>query len=85
MTANNTVGNRHGSAVITLPSDTEYLITRVFDAPAEAIFKATTTPELVQRWWGFGTAEWLVCDIDLRVGGGYRYVIRDRDMEVLPR
>jgi uncharacterized protein YndB with AHSA1/START domain len=82
MTTNNTVGNRHGSAVITLPSDSEYLITRVFDAPAELIFKATTTPELVQRWWGFDTAEWLVCDIDLRVGGGYRYVIRDRDMEV---
>ena len=53
MTANNTVGNRHGTAVITLPSDTDYLITRVFDAPAELIFKATTTPELVQRWWGF--------------------------------
>jgi uncharacterized protein YndB with AHSA1/START domain len=43
------VGNRHGSAVITLPSDTEYLVTRVFDAPADLVFKAFTTPELVKR------------------------------------
>ena len=78
MTSDNTVNNRHGSAVITLPSDTEILITRVFDAPAELIFKAWTTPELVQRWWGFETSEWLVCEIDLRVGGQWRYVIRER-------
>jgi uncharacterized protein YndB with AHSA1/START domain len=77
-----TVGNRHGSAVITLPSDIEILITRVFDAPADLIFKAVTTPELVKRWWGFETSEWLVCDIDLRVGGQWRFVIRDEGMEV---
>ncbi len=82
MTSKNTVSNRHGSAVITLPSDTEYLITRVFDAPAESIFTAFTTPELVKRWWGFETSEWLVCDIDLRVGGQWRYVIREGEMEV---
>ena len=82
MSSKPTVNNRHGSAVITLPSDTEILITRAFDAPAELIFKAFTTPELVQRWWGFETSEWLVCDIDLRVGGQWRYVIRERDMEV---
>ena len=78
----NTLSNRHGSAVITLPSDTEILITRVFDAPAELIFKAWTTPELIKRWWGFDTSEWLVCEIDARVGGKWRYVIRDSDMEV---
>ena len=72
-------GNRHGSAVITLPSDTEYLITRVFDAPAELIFRAHTTPELVKRWWGFETTEWLVCEIDLRVGGQWRFVTREAD------
>lgn len=75
-------GNRHGSAVITLPSDTELLITRLFDAPAERVFRAYTTPELVKRWWGFETSEWLVCDIDLRVGGQWRYVIRERGHEV---
>jgi uncharacterized protein YndB with AHSA1/START domain len=78
------VGRRHGSAVITMPSDTEILITRQFDAPADLVFRAYTTPELVRRWWGFETAEWLVCEIDLRVGGRWRYVVREPepDMEV---
>lgn len=80
--SSNTVSNRHGSAVITLPSDTEILITRVFDAPAGLVYKALTTPELVKRWWGFETSEWLVCEVDLRVGGQWRYVIRDQGMEV---
>jgi uncharacterized protein YndB with AHSA1/START domain len=74
--------DRHGSAEITLPSDTEYLVTRVFDAPAEAVFRAYTTPDLVKRWWGFDTATWLVCEIDLRVGGRWRYVIEEADVEV---
>jgi uncharacterized protein YndB with AHSA1/START domain len=82
MSSKPTVNNRHGSAVITLPSDTEILISRAFDAPAELIFKAFTTPELVRQWWGFESSEWLVCEIDLRVGGQWRYVIRERDMEV---
>jgi uncharacterized protein YndB with AHSA1/START domain len=81
-TTSNRPGHRHGSATVTLPSDLEIVITRQFDAPAALVFKATTTPELVQRWWGFETSEWLVCDIDLRVGGQWRYVIRDHDMEV---
>jgi uncharacterized protein YndB with AHSA1/START domain len=71
--------DRHGSAVITLPSDTEVLITRKFDATAEAVFAAYTTPELVKRWWGFESSEWVVCDIDLRVGGTWRYVTREDD------
>jgi uncharacterized protein YndB with AHSA1/START domain len=82
MSTKSAVSNRHGSAVITLPSPTEILITRVFDAPADLIFKAYTTPELVKRWWGFETSEWLVCDVDLRVGGQWRYVIRERGHEV---
>ena len=81
MTRNPTT-DRHGSATITLPSDTEMLITRVFDAPAELIFTAWTTPELVKQWWGFETGEWLVCDVDLRVGGTWRWVVKERDMEV---
>ena len=55
-----TTGKRHGSAVVTLPSDTEILITRSFDAPAATVFEALTTPELVKRWWGFGTSVWRV-------------------------
>src|SRR5215211_2615711 len=82
MSTNNAVGDRHGSAVITLPSDTEILMTRAFDAPADVVFQAYTTPELVKRWWGFETSEWLVCEIDLRVGGRWRFVVREPDMEV---
>jgi uncharacterized protein YndB with AHSA1/START domain len=82
MSQKHNAGNRHGSAVITFPSDTEYVITRAFDAPADLIFEAFTTPELVKRWWGFETSEWVVCEIDLRVGGQWRYVVRDPDMEV---
>ena len=78
----NTTSNRHGSAVVTLPSDTEILITRQFDAPAELVYRAYTTPELVKRWWGFDTSVWMVCEIDLRVGGTWRYVIQERDFEV---
>ena len=77
----NTVSNRHGSAVVTLPNDTEIVITRVFDAPAGLVFRAYTTPDLVKRWWGFETSEWLVCDIDLRVGGTWRYVTREQTPE----
>ena len=52
-----TTGDRHGSAVVTLPSDLEILITREFDAPAELVFDAWTKPELVRRWWA-GTGVW---------------------------
>lgn len=77
-----TTANRHGSATVELQGDCEIVITRRFDAPAALVFKAWTTPELVKRWWGFSTSEWQVCDIDLRVGGSWRYVIHERDMEV---
>jgi uncharacterized protein YndB with AHSA1/START domain len=82
MTSRASTGNRHGSAIVTTPSDTEILIRRVFDAPAELLFRAWTEPALVRRWWGFDTGEWLVCEVDLRVGGGWRWVVRDRGMEV---
>jgi uncharacterized protein YndB with AHSA1/START domain len=68
-------GNRHGSAVVTLPNDTDIHVVRVFDAPAKLLFEANTTPELVQQWWGFDTSVWRVCEIDLRVGGTWRYVM----------
>jgi uncharacterized protein YndB with AHSA1/START domain len=74
--------NRHGSAKVTLPSDREILITRKFDAPARIVFKAYTTPEFIKRWWGFPTSEWVTCDNDVRVGGKWRYVIREKGHEV---
>jgi uncharacterized protein YndB with AHSA1/START domain len=74
-----TTGTRHGSAVVTLPSDREILITRVFDAPAALVFRAWTDPALVRRWWSSEDAPLVVCDIDLRPGGAWRYVTRYPD------
>lgn len=72
---NSTLGNRHGSAVVTLPSDVEILITRAFDAPAELVFDAWTTPELVKRWWAGDRGAVTEAQIDLRVGGSWRWVM----------
>jgi uncharacterized protein YndB with AHSA1/START domain len=72
---NDTIPNRHGSAVVTLPSDEEILIARVFDAPAAIVFDAWTTPEIVKRWWAGGRGEVTEARIDLRVGGRWRWVM----------
>jgi uncharacterized protein YndB with AHSA1/START domain len=62
---------------ITTPSDREIAMTRVFDAPRHLVFEAYTKPELVKRWLGVRNGWTLdVCEIDLRVGGRYRYVWR---------
>ncbi len=70
-----------GTLKVTTPSDREIAMTRVFDAPRTLVFDAHTKPELVKRWL-LGPPGWSmpVCEIDLRVGGAYRYVWRhDRD------
>jgi uncharacterized protein YndB with AHSA1/START domain len=64
-----------GTATVTLPSDTEILITREFDAPRHLVYKAWTTPELVKRWWSGRRGEMTLAEIDLRVGGRWRYVM----------
>jgi uncharacterized protein YndB with AHSA1/START domain len=64
-----------GTAKVTLPSDTEILITREFAAPKHLVFKAYTTPELVKRWWSGERGEVTLAEIDLRVGGRWRYVM----------
>jgi uncharacterized protein YndB with AHSA1/START domain len=64
-----------GPAVLTLPSDTEILVTREFNAPRHLVYKAWTTPELVRRWWPGKRGEMTLAEIDLRVGGSYRYVM----------
>jgi uncharacterized protein YndB with AHSA1/START domain len=62
---------------ITTPSDRELAMSREFDAPARLVFDAYTKPELLKRWLGvFGGWELAVCEIDLRVGGAYRFVWR---------
>jgi uncharacterized protein YndB with AHSA1/START domain len=64
-----------GTAKVTLPADDQILITREFDAPRELVFKAWTTPELVARWWAGERGKVTSIDIDLRVGGTWRYVM----------
>jgi uncharacterized protein YndB with AHSA1/START domain len=70
-----------GLLEVTMPSDREIAMTRVFDAPARLVFDAWTKPELIKRWLGV-RAGWTmaVCEVDLRVGGAYRYVWRGPDM-----
>jgi uncharacterized protein YndB with AHSA1/START domain len=62
-------------AVVTLPSDTQILITREFDAPKHLVYKAYTTPELIKRWWSGDRGEVTSADVDLRAGGNWRYVM----------
>jgi len=64
-----------GTARVTLPTDEQILITREFDAPRHLVWKAWTTPELVRRWWHANRGEMTICEIDLRVGGTWRYVM----------
>ncbi len=63
------------SAKVTLPSDEEILITREFDAPRHLVYEAWTTPELVSRWWPGRRGRMTSAEIDLRVGGMWRYVM----------
>jgi len=64
-----------GSAMLTLPTDEQILITREFDAPKHLVYKAWTTPELVKRWWNAKRGEVTLAEIDLRVGGKWRWVM----------
>ena len=66
-----------GKLKITTPSDRELAMTRTFDAPRRLVYDAWTKPELVKRWLGVrGGWSMPVCEIDLKVGGRYRYVWR---------
>jgi len=64
-----------GAAVVTLPTDTQIHITRDFDAPRHLIYRAWTTPELIKRWWHAKRGRATVADVDLRVGGKWRWVM----------
>jgi len=66
---------------VTTPSATEIVMTRTFAAPRQLVFDAFTKPELIRRWLGRRGDEMIVCDVDLRVGGAYRYVWRLRANE----
>ena len=72
-----------GTAKVTLPTDEQILITREFDAPKHLVYEAWTTPDLVRRWWHANRGEMTVAEIDLRVGGRWRYVmVADGGVEV---
>ena len=60
---------------MTLPTDTQILITRDFDAPKHLVWKAYTTPELIRRWWAGSHGKVTVAENDLRVGGSWRYAL----------
>ena len=64
-----------GTAKVTLPADDQILITREFNAPRHLVYKAMTTPELVRRWWHAKRGDVTACEIDLRVGGKWRYAM----------
>ena len=63
-------------AVVTLPSDTQILITREFHAPRHLVWRAWTEPDLIRRWWSGDKGEVTSVSNDLRVGGEWRWVMR---------
>ena len=63
------------TAVVTLPTDKQIQITREFAAPRQLVYKAYTTPELIKRWWSGDRGEVTSAEVDLRVGGRWRYVM----------
>jgi len=67
------------TTTFTMPSDREILITRVFDAPRKLVFEAITKPEHVAHWWGPRNMTMLTCEMDLRTGGAWRFVLRGPD------
>ncbi|BAY24030.1 hypothetical protein NIES2100_38230 [Calothrix sp. NIES-2100] len=72
------VQQQQNGFAVTLPSDREILVTRVFNAPRRLVFEAWTQPEHVKRWFGVCSSMTMtVCEIDLRVGGNWRYVLQD--------
>jgi uncharacterized protein YndB with AHSA1/START domain len=64
---------------VTTPSAREVVLRRAFDAPRRLVFAALTTPALLVRWYGPPGWSLPVCEVDLRVGGGYRFVSRGPD------
>jgi uncharacterized protein YndB with AHSA1/START domain len=64
---------------LTMPSERELIITAVLDAPRRLVWEACTKPEHVKRWWGLRRTTMAVCEIDLRPGGAWRYVLRDSE------
>jgi len=67
------------TAVVTLPTDTRIKIVREFYAPRNLVFRAWTTPELIMRWWHANRGQATLAEVDLRVGGKWRWVMVAND------
>ncbi len=65
-----------GTLKVTTPNPNEIVLTRTFDAPWRMVYDAMTRPELIRRWFGAQRGTLTVCEVDLRVGGKWRYVMR---------
>lgn len=68
---------RIGAMTLTLKSDREIELTRVFDAPRRLVFEAHSKPEHVRRWWGLSGSTMTSCEMDFRPGGKWRFVVRE--------
>ncbi|HET6861535.1 MAG TPA: SRPBCC family protein [Pyrinomonadaceae bacterium] len=64
---------------ISTPTDREVVLKRTFDAPRELVFEALTTPELLKRWYGPTGWTLILCEIDLKVGGNWHFVVQRPD------
>lgn len=65
--------------VLTLPSEREIAFTRICAAAPARVFAAWTTPDDLREWWGCAGSRLTVCEVDLRPGGGWRFVMRMPD------
>jgi len=68
-----------GTLKVSLPTEREVVMTRVFDAPRRLVFDALTKPELLRRWFGPRGWSLVACEADLKVGGAWRWVLRGPD------
>jgi uncharacterized protein YndB with AHSA1/START domain len=68
-----------GTLNVTTPTEREIVLTRVFDASRALVFDALTKPELLTRWYGPRGWSLVVCEVDLTVGGAWRFVLRGPD------
>src|SRR5260370_29276617 len=64
---------------VTTPSEREIVLTRVFDAPRSLVFDALSKPELLKRWFGPRGWSMVAYEVDFRVGGTWRFVLRGPD------
>jgi uncharacterized protein YndB with AHSA1/START domain len=65
-----------GTLAVATPTPKQIVLTRVFNAPRHVVFDAFTKPELLRRWFGPHGWSLVVCEVDLRVGGHFRFVLR---------